>query len=198
MIPSRPPREESDVPEYGGQLDREDLKTATLSGARWVGVSRIAAEGLGLATTVVLARLVSPAEYGMAVIVLILPMLATILTYEGFGAFLVVTRTCTREQVGTAVLLSITSGFALMAVVFFLSPIVAEPVFGPGTSHLAQLCAPIFVIASFGAVPRALLQRRLDWRWMNLAEIVELIGVSIASVVLAFAGLGSEALILGA
>src|SRR4029077_602962 len=57
---------------------------------------------------------------------------------------------------------------------------------------------PIFLIASFGAVPRALLQRRLDWKWMNLTEIVELIGVSVSSVALAFAGLGSEALILGA
>ncbi len=198
MIPPHPPHETSDSPDYGGQLDREDLKTATLSGARWVGASRIVAEGLALATTVVLARLVSPAEYGIAVVVLILPMLAAILTYEGFGAFLVVARSCTREQVGTAVLLSITSGFVLMVIVFFLSPLVAEPVFGPGTSHLAQLCAPIFLIASFGAVPRALLQRRLDWRWMNLTEIVELIGVSLSSVALAFAGLGSEALILGA
>jgi PST family polysaccharide transporter len=198
MIPPHPPYEASDSPDYGGQLDRKELKTETLSGARWVGASRIFAEGLGLATTVVLAHLVSPAEYGTAVVVLILPMLAAILTFEGFGAFLVVARSCTREQVGTAVLLSIMSGFVLMLIVFFLSPLVAEPVFGPGTSHLAQLCAPIFLIASFGAVPRALLQRRLDWKWMNLTEIVELIGVSVSSVALAFAGFGSEALILGA
>ena len=32
--------------------------------------------------------------------------------------------------------------------------------FGAGTSELAQMCAPIFLIASFGSVPRALLQRR--------------------------------------
>ena len=85
-----PLTEASDSPDYGAaSLDREDLKTATLSGARWVGVSRIVAELLALATTVVLARLMSPAEYGIAVVVLILPMLASILTFEGFGAFLV-------------------------------------------------------------------------------------------------------------
>jgi lipopolysaccharide exporter len=171
--------------DYGGQLGREDLKTATLSGARWVGVSRIVAEVLALATTVALARLVSPAEYGIAVVVLILPMLASILTFEGFGAFLVQTRACT-------------SGLLLTVIVFFLSPLVAEPVFGPGTSDLAQLCAPIFLIASFGSVPRALLQRRLDWKWLNLTEIIELIVVSVTSLALAAAGLGSEALILGA
>jgi lipopolysaccharide exporter len=194
MSPQPPPPES---PDYGGQLDREGLKSATLSGARWVGVSRIVAEVLALATTVVLARLVSPAEYGIAVIVLILPMLATILTFEGFGAFLIVTRSCTRKQVGSAVLLSIASGVLLTAVVFFLSPLVAEPIFGAGTSELAQMCAPIFLIASFGSVPRALLQRRLDWKWINLTEIIQLILVSAASLALAFAGLGSEALILG-
>ena len=196
MPPQRPP-ESSESADYGGQLDREALKTATLSGARWVGVSRIFAELVALATTVLLARLVSPAEYGIAVVVLILPLLATILTFEGFGAFLVVTRTCTREQVGSAALLSIASGFLLTALVYFLAPLVTDPIFGAGTSHLAQLCAPIFLIASFGSVPRALIQRRLDWKWLNLTEIIQLVGVSVASVALALAGLGSEALILG-
>ena len=198
MISPQPPLEAAESPDYGGQLDREGLKTATLSGARWVGVSRIVAEALGLATTVVLARLISPAEYGTAVIVLILPMLASILTFEGFGSFLLQTRTCTRAQVGSAVLLSVTSGFLLTVMVFVLAPLVAEPVFGPGTSRLAVLCAPIFLIASFGSVPRALLLRRLDWKWLNLIEVIELVVVSVASVALAFAGLGSEALILGA
>jgi lipopolysaccharide exporter len=198
MTSPEPSLETAQSQDYGGQLDREGLKTATLSGARWVGVSRIVAEVLGLATTVLLARLISPAEYGTAVVVLILPMLASILTFEGFGAFLVQVRTCTREHVGSAVLLSIASGLLLTAMVFFLSPLVAEPIFGPGTSRLAQLCAPIFFIASFGEVPRALLQRRLDWKWLNLTEVIQLIVVSVASLALAFAGLGSEALILGA
>ena len=198
MISQQPSPETPQSSVFGGQLDREGLKAATLSGARWVGVSRLVAELFALATTVVLARLISPAEYGTAVVVLILPMLASILTYEGFGAFLVQTRTCTREHVGSAVLLSIASGLLLTILVFILAPLVAEPVFGPQTSDLAQLCAPIFLIASFGSVPRALVQRRLDWKWMNLIEIIGLIVVSVASVTLAFAGLGSEALILGA
>jgi O-antigen/teichoic acid export membrane protein len=198
MTSPQPPLEADESPDYGGQLDRDSLKTATLSGARWVGVSRIVAEVLALATTVLLARLVSPAEYGTAVVVLILPMLASILTFEGFGAFLVQARTLTREHVGSAVLLSIASGLILTLIVFFLSPLVAEPVFGPGTSRLAQLCAPIFLIASFGEVPRALLQRRLNWKWLNMTEVIQLIVVSAASLALAFAGLGSEALILGA
>ena len=189
---------ESQSSDYGGQLNRDELKSATLSGARWVGLSRIVAETLALATTVGLARLVSPAEYGTAVIVLILPMLATILTYEGFGAYLIQARSCTRQHVGSAVLLSVASGLVLTALVFFLSPLVAEPIFGPGTSDLAQLCAPVFVIASFGSVPRALLQRRLDWKWINLTEIIYLVSVSVASLLLAFVGLGSKALILGA
>ena len=94
-------------------------------------------------------------------------------------------------------LLSIASGLLLTVLVFFLSPVVAEPIFGAGHEPPGQLCAPIFLIASFGSVPRALLQRRLDWKWLNLTEIIQLIVVSVASVALAFAGLGSEALILG-
>ena len=194
----QPPPQAAEPPDYGGQLHREDLKTATLSGARWVGATRIVAEILALATTVALARLISPAEYGIAVVVLVLPMLASILTFEGFGAFLVQTRTCTSGQVGSAVLLSVLTGLLLTIVVLVLSPMVAEPIFGPGTAELAMICAPIFLISGFAAVPRALLMRRLDWRWLNLTEVVQLIVVSVASLAFAFAGFGGEALILGA
>jgi PST family polysaccharide transporter len=199
MSSTQPSLEDSDsAAEYGGQLEREELKTAALSGARWVGLSRIVAEALGLVTMVALARLVSPAEYGTAVVVLILPMLASILTFEGFGAFIVQRRTCTREHVGSAVLMSIASGLLLTLLVLVLSPLFADEVFGSGTSELAQMCAPIFLISSFAAVPRALLLRRLDWKWLNMTEVIQLIATSIVSLALAVAGLGSEALILGA
>jgi hypothetical protein len=54
MISPQPPLEAGKSPDYGGQLDREGLKTATLSGARWAGESRIVAEVVWLATTVLL------------------------------------------------------------------------------------------------------------------------------------------------
>jgi O-antigen/teichoic acid export membrane protein len=60
------------------------------------------------------------------------------------------------------------------------------------------MCAPIFLISSFAAVPRALVLRRLDWKWFNLSEVIQLMATSSASLTLAFAGLGSEALVLGA
>ena len=192
------PDEPIDAADYGGQLEREDLKNATLSGARWVGMSRIVAEVLGLATTVALARLISPAEYGTAVVVLVLPMLASILTFEGFGAFIVQARTCTREHVGSAVLMSIASGLLLTVLVFVVAPLAGDQIFGEGTSALAEMCAPIFLLSSFAAVPRALLQRRLAWKWLNVSEVIQLIVSSVASLALAVAGLGSEALILGA
>jgi len=60
------------------------------------------------------------------------------------------------------------------------------------------MCAPIFLISSFAAVPRALVLRRLDWKWFNMTEVIQLIATSIVSLALAVAGLGSEALVLGA
>jgi O-antigen/teichoic acid export membrane protein len=54
-------------------------------GVRWSAIARITSEVAGFASAVVLAHLIPPAEFGRVAIALILSVLATGLTNEGFG-----------------------------------------------------------------------------------------------------------------
>ena len=47
-------------------ISRDELRHATLASVRWVTVVRVVAETIGLASTVVLARLLTPGEFGRA------------------------------------------------------------------------------------------------------------------------------------
>lgn len=66
-----------------------------IKGVRWVAISRFAYEIVAFGSNIALTRLVAPAEFGSAAVALVLPMLATILAFEGFGSALVQRKTVT-------------------------------------------------------------------------------------------------------
>lgn len=151
-----------------------------------------------LATSVAMARLVPPAAQGKAVVVLIIPLLATVITYEGIGAPLIQRRELDDSMTRTGMTLSILLGLVLSILVFVLARPVANPIFGDDIAELFRLAAPVGVVAGLGAVSRALLQRRLDFVGLNLAEVGATLTTSAVMLTLAVAGYDATAIVVGA
>jgi len=182
-----------------GQAEPIDgaLKEAAVSGVRWMTGARVASDALQFMVAVALARLMAPAQFGEAAVALIFVPLSVILTYEGFGSALVQRELVDRAHLEAATLTSVVSGLALTLATLGLAPLVAEPVFGAEIAGLIQLVSPVFLVASIGTVPRALLSRRLDFRRIGLIETISLVLGGLCSVALALAGLDAEAIVLG-
>ena len=91
-------------------ISRDELRHATLASVRWVTVVRVVAETIGLASTVVLARLLTPAEFGRAALTLILFEIAYSLANEGFGTPLVQRAAIDSGHIRTALALALALG----------------------------------------------------------------------------------------
>jgi O-antigen/teichoic acid export membrane protein len=197
VIDSREPHPDASATGDPDALSRDGLRTAAVSGARWVLLARVGGELLAFAATLVLARLITPAEFGHAAVPLILPMLAVVLTFQGVGAVLVQRKQLSDDAAATATLLSVSLGFALALGVWATAGLWAEPIFGARTAELLRLATPVFAIAGLGVVPRARLQRSLAFRRLSVIEVVAFATGAAASVVLAGYGLEGDALVLG-
>jgi lipopolysaccharide exporter len=178
-------------------LPSQSLKEATLAGVRWVVLARIASEVLALAGAVVLARLIPPAAFGRAAVAIILAPLATILTFEGFASALVQRETIDERHRRTATLLSLVGGATGTLLVLVLAHPVGEPLFGASTAALLELASPVFLLAAIGAVPRAVLWRRLDFRRTGAIDVASLFAGTAVAVGGAVAGLDATAIVLG-
>jgi O-antigen/teichoic acid export membrane protein len=159
---------------------------------------RAVSECIGLASTVALGRLVSPAAFGHAAIALIFVMLGVFLTFEGFSSALVQRPTVTEEDRRAAMLMSILGGVVLSAIVYGLAGPLWTPLFGARTASLIKLVAPTLFISALGGVSRATVWRRLDFRTASSVDAICLFAASLASVALAIAGDGAKAIVLGA
>jgi lipopolysaccharide exporter len=176
----------------------KSLKEATLTGVRWVMLARVVTDVLALGVVVVLARLIPPAEFGRAAVALILVPLAVILTYEGFASALVQRETIDENHRRAAAFTAVIGGGALTLLIAVLAHPVGDPLFGPETARLIAIMSPAFLVASMGAVPRALLLRRLDFRRVSVIEVIALVVGNVVALVLAMGGLDAQALVLGA
>ena len=182
-----------------GRISPSDLRAATLSGVRWVSLARVIVEALTITSSVVLARLIPPAEFGRAAIALGFVAIALAIGWVGFGAALVQMQSLEEGDIEAATFLSIATGTALaLATIFVLSPVAIEPLFGERVAYLLELASPVFVASGLGTVPNAMLQRRLEFRRLSQIEIVStVIGPATAIALAAAAGLTGEALVLG-
>ena len=180
-----------------GSLSNEEVREATFHGVRWFGLSAGVVQIVNLCAAVVLARLISPADFGRLAVAVVVSEFSLMTANETIGTPLVQRSDITRKHLECATLLGIVIGVGLALLTVFVVPLVAVPVFGEQTSDLFRLFAPQFVLTGLMIVPQARLQRELRFRRIGLSEAAGTIVASIASVALAFAGLGAAAYVLG-
>jgi teichuronic acid exporter len=179
-------------------LDDASLREAAVSGVRWIAIASATADTVQFLAAVALARMISPAEFGHAAVALILVPLASILTFEGFASALVQRKEIDHAHVQAATLASLAAGVLMTVASAVLVPPAAAAVFGERTADLIRLASPLFLIAAFSAVARAMLWRRLQFRVASLIQMASLLIGAVASVALAVAGLTGDAIVLGA
>lgn len=178
------------------RISRGDLREAALAGARWVTIGRAIAEISALAATVVVARLVPPAAFGLAAVAFAVNLLAQILATGGIVTALVQRKAVTQDHFAVATLFTLVMGPLLTAAVWGAAELL-QPVVDDEALWLVKLASLSFLFIGCNPVAQSVLQRRLDFRRLSVIEVVALLGGTLTTVALALAGLDGEALILG-
>lgn len=171
------------------------LTGRTLRGFAWSFTSSAGQAVLQIGATVVLARLLTPAEFGAVSAALLVVGLTQLVTQLGVAAALVHREDLTDVEIASAFWFSL-----LLSAVFAIGMYVLSPQLGgfvglPPDSHLLRLLSVTLLLAGAAAVPAGLLQRRLRFRPMAVVDLLAAGPATIGvSVVLALRGFGPDAL----
>jgi O-antigen/teichoic acid export membrane protein len=123
------------------------------------------------AITVVLARLLLPAEFGMVALLTVFTTLAAALLDSGFGAALIQRQTVTREDESAVFHFNLAMAVVLYAALWFLAGPIARFFGQPTLEPLARVMALIFFFNAFGLVQDALLTKQLAFRRQTAATM---------------------------
>jgi PST family polysaccharide transporter len=171
------------------------LKAKTIAGITWTAADQVFRQVIRFGITVVLARLLSPTEFGLIAMMGVFTGFAGLFTSLGFGASLVQKKDLRPEHLDTVFWLNLGTGFFLALLMASLAPLIARFYGEPVLLGLTLLGAITFVFSSLNVVQNALLQKAMNFRRVfGIQMAATCIGGTVA-VVMAINGFGPWSLV---
>lgn len=173
----------------------ETLRARTVRGLAWKGGSQLVVQGLRILVAVVLARLLTPDEWGLAAMVLVFAALIFIFSDLAFGAALVQRRSLSEEDRSTVFWLTLAGGALFTVAGIGLSGPIAALYGEPEVKPLFAVLSLSFVVTALGTTQKALLTREMDFRRLEIRMMSATLAGAAVAILLAVLGLGAWAII---
>lgn len=173
------------------------LRSQVLSGLRWTAGAKFVGQLFTWAITIVVIRLLTPADYGLLAMAMLFVGLCYLLTEFGIGAAVIQAEEMDVRKLRQVFALTILVDLGLFLLLFLGAPLISAFFSEPQLTWIVRALAVQFIVSIFGVVPGALLTRKLDFKSQSLVDASGSIVCSLITLGLAVAGLGVWALVWG-
>lgn len=171
----------------------EPLRGKVISGGMWVGVSRVITMVLQVIGTIVLARLLTPNDFGLYAMTMLFVNFSAVLVHAGLGDSIVQRKDLAKQHLSAAFWMNWLAGATIAAVLVVGAVPIADFFGQPDLASLVRLVSITYVV-QLGAVPIALLQRAFRFRAIAFIETSSLALGLVAAIIAAVAGWGAASL----
>lgn len=161
----------------------------------WSVVERFATQGVQFLFGIILARLLSPEDYGILAMPLVFLAVAQCFIDSGFSAALIRKPTLTEEDLSTAFYFNIGVGVVCYSALFLASPLIADFYHTPILADLLKVTALATLFNPLCAVQQALLTRRIDFKTQAVISLSAAVVSGVAGLVMAYSGFGVWSLV---
>lgn len=177
-------------------VDKADVGSRARKGVKWTALQIIARNILSLGTTAVLARLLSPGDFGLVGMVATLTALLMVFSDMGLSWATIQRKQLSTAQVSNLFWINIGVGVLLWVLCILGSPLVANFY---GEQELIAITAALgagFVLSGIAAQPVALLNRTMNYKVAAQIEVFSVIIGAVAALTAALSGFGYWALVI--
>lgn len=172
-----------------------NLKQKTIYGLSWSFIDNFIGQAVSFIVGIVLARLVSPGEFGMIAYIIFFVAISTSLVDSGFGTALIRKKDCTLTDSSTVFYFNLAVSLIFYAFLFFLAPF-AETFFNePGLSLVLKVAGAVLILSALGNVQLTLLVKRIDFKTKAKISITADTLAGIIAVIMAYYGWGVWSLV---
>ena len=173
------------------------LKRQAAKGAYWTGTSSVVVTVLQFAQLAVLARLLVPEDFGLMAMMMVVIGFAQAFADMGVSNAIIQRQDTTDQHLSSLYWLNILAGTVLFLLLLAAVPAIEAFFAEPRLAEFIPVTALIFLIAPFGQVYQALLQKNLRFRELAVSETSAAAVSAAVAITAAIAGQGIYALIFG-
>lgn len=175
-----------------GQLGARVRKAAV-----WALLDRWVSRSVTTVVFIILARLLTPHEFGIVALALVVRNFLGVFVDQGFNEAIVQTPEPGRRYANTAFWTAIATGSVLTLVTIGLAPFIARGVLGNASvAPLLRVLAISLTLTALSSTQSALLQRDLAFRELAIRRVVAQLLAGVAAVVAAFLGAGAWSIVI--
>jgi len=157
------------------------LSTRVIRGGIWIFALRMTTRGLGLLRTIVLARLLSPEDFGLFGIAMVSISVLETFSNTGFNAAVIQRQGDTESYLDTAWTVSAIRGVVLFLCLFFASPLIAKFFNSSQAESVIRIIAISILLQGFGNIGVLFFQKDLEFRKQFIYEMSgTLVGLFVA------------------
>ena len=176
-------------------MSEHTLKDKTVKGVGWSAIDNVTQKGVAFLVGIVLARLITPDEFGLVGIIAIFTSICETLIEGGFITALIRKKDATEEDYNTVFLLNLGLSLFLYLVIFFSAPLIANFFDRRELVALVRVASLGMVVGSFALVQQARLTKRIDFKTQTKITLSASVVSGVVGVVMALFGCGVWSLV---
>ena len=175
------------------------IESQIRSGIGWTAGTRFLAQLIAWAVSIFVMRILNPSDYGLIAMATVLIGFLNLFSELGLGWAVVNARA---QEIDLLTLrkvygLVLVVHCAMFAVVYITAPFIAEFFAEERLTLIIRVSGLQFILSAPGVIPNAVLQRDLEFKWRSIIGLAAAAIGAIATLVLAIAGFGVWALVVG-
>lgn len=168
----------------------ESLKNKTLKGTIWGTIERFSVQGIQFLVMIIMARILTPEDYGLIGMLAIFIAISQSLIDSGFSQALIRKQDRSEIDNSTIFYFNIVVGLILYFILFLSAPLIAEFYNEPILTPLTRVISLSIIINSLVVVQRALLTVKIDFKTQAKATLTGAVVSGVVGITMAYTGFG--------
>lgn len=172
------------------------LKEKTTTALIWSFIDKFGQQIIYLVTGIVLARKLSPDDYGLVGILSVFIAISTILIGSGYGRALLNKAEIKQEELNIVFYYYIGIGIIIYILLFFCAPLISLFFKQPSLTLLSRVLFLSIIFISFSSIQDIVMLKKMDLKRWAKANFFSLLPASILAIIAVFNGMGVWALVI--
>lgn len=173
----------------------ESVRSKLIHGVAWNFTEKILVKVASFAISVILARLLSPSDYGLMGMLAIFMSISSVFIEGGLAKALIQRQGCLDIDYSTAFVTNVALSLVIYAVLFLTAPFIADFYDEPILIPLTRVLALTIILGSFNIVQRAKLMANVDFKSLAQINVMSILVTGAIGIFMAYEGYGVWALV---
>lgn len=173
----------------------ESNQKSIVSGLFWKVLENGGSQGVQFVVSIILARLLSPKEYGILALIMIFITIANVLVQSGFGTALIQKKNTDERDFSSVFFLSLFTSAMVYVVIFFLAPLLASFYRMEILTDVLRVMGIVVFPGAVISVQNAMIARSMAFRKLFVSTLIAAVISGGISILMALRGFGVWALV---